>query len=307
MAAENQEDTVLDILERNDPEVTSAHIRLDGQFSDAQLAEALTGNPYISKLFLHLYRQQQQARWTALLQVLATKSSLRDIFLADIIPRKRCPAWVVTRFLEVIQQNINITNSFIENASSVVNIRFVSPDIDLPGILPITTALSHNEILDTLILARVKDSTIFHGLQQHGSWVLIWRQLRIFRLSGRPVPSWSIGRALGIVRIGFSTEYFEAVIAAIPQISRTTDLGLHIICDRTELLEAKARLLNALKRNYVLLHVETGFFDDQGEIIDRIDRTNSNRLSFYLNRNTKFAEWLENPESVPQTISGPKH
>jgi len=114
-------------------------------------------------------------------------------------------------------------------------------------------------------------------------------------------------RALGIVRIGFSTEYFEAVIAAIPQISRTTDLGLHIICDRTELLEAKARLLNALKRNYVLLDVETGFFDDQGEIIDRMDRTNSNRLSFYLNRNTKFAEWLENPESVPQTISGPKH
>jgi len=197
--------------------------------------------------------------------------------------------------------------SFIENASSVTDLSLQSPVIELSDIVPITTALDRNANLDRLTLTKVKDSILLPiltnlslsagtcplmlGLQETENFQAVLQ-------AASKLEHWG----LGIVSIAFSTEYFDAVIAAIPQI-QTKRLAFQIICNRAEVAEAKARLLNALKRNFVVRDAAAHFDDDaQGETIDTMDQTNSNRLSFYLNRNAKFAKWVENPALIPKAL-----
>jgi len=136
-AAAGQEDhtvvTVLDILLRNDPNVDEIKIPLTGQFSDAELAQALGQNPHITNVKLDEYEWTQHgARWPALLEEIATRSILEHMCPLETVslhlsPRPLSKQFNETRklnkrvFLSHLKLSGQAVANFIDNATSLNN------------------------------------------------------------------------------------------------------------------------------------------------------------------------------------------
>ena len=97
-------------LRQNDPERTRIRIWLHDERSDADLAQALEQNPFVTEIEIGLHGVQQQAHWNSLLGVIATRANLEEVTLQDAFnPEQRtAPVGLVHAILRAIQQNTTI-------------------------------------------------------------------------------------------------------------------------------------------------------------------------------------------------------
>jgi len=98
-----------------------------------------------------------------------------------------------------------------------------------------------------------------------------------------------------------SEEYFLVVITSIPLLKVKE---LVVLCiqggryDRQDTGRVQHSLLRAIRHNYSLRSLQatvggsSAFVDDQDE----------QRLGFYMERNKRLAQWVENPDSVPRSL-----
>jgi len=88
-----------------------------------------------------------------------------------------------------------------------------------------------------------------------------------------------------------SGENLQVLVENIPSM-KIRELGLDIMLPSNN---TKRQLLNAVKRNFSLRSLkETSDFGDL-----ELNLADHERLGFYFNRNEHFAEWTENPTTVP--------
>ena len=124
-------------LRENDPAGTRFAIVLRHETSDADLAQALEQNPFVTEIELSLVGEQR-AEWNSLLRVIATRANLGKVKLHDagITVYQKCTCRLVRSILQAIQQNAAIQNvelcwlrlptdisTFVDNASSITSFR----------------------------------------------------------------------------------------------------------------------------------------------------------------------------------------
>ena len=74
--------SVIEELRQNNPTRTCIWIRLRDETSDADLAQALQQNPFVTEIGLDL-EEEQRADWDSLLRVIATRANLETVKLQD--------------------------------------------------------------------------------------------------------------------------------------------------------------------------------------------------------------------------------
>ena len=113
-------------------ERTRIHIDLRYERSDADLAQALEQNPFVTEIELNL-EGEQRVDWNYLLRVIATRANLETVKLLDR-PHRNAPSALVRSILRAIQQNTTIRtvelnwlrlpadiSTFVDNASSITS------------------------------------------------------------------------------------------------------------------------------------------------------------------------------------------
>ena len=74
--------SVVQLLRQNNPARTSIWIELRDETSDADLAQALEQNPFVTDIVLDL-EGVQQTDWDSLLHVIAARANLEKVKLRD--------------------------------------------------------------------------------------------------------------------------------------------------------------------------------------------------------------------------------
>ena len=101
-------DGVIEKLRENDPARTRIDIRLyDDESSDADLAQALEQNAFITEINLGL-EGEQRVDWNHLLRVIATRANLETVKLWDSFVRRNVSAALIRSILLAMQQNTAI-------------------------------------------------------------------------------------------------------------------------------------------------------------------------------------------------------
>ena len=77
--------SVVERLLRNDPAITDISIHLRLEPSDADLAQALEQNPFVTEIDLNL-KGVRDTDWNSLLRVIATRANLETVKLHDAGP-----------------------------------------------------------------------------------------------------------------------------------------------------------------------------------------------------------------------------
>jgi len=189
--------SAVELLRRNDPERTFFRIELREETSDADLAQALEGNPFVTDLVLDLSFGERGGDWNSLLRVLATRVKLETVKLRDA---PVAAVALVGPFLQAIQQNPAIRSvdlqwarlptdisTFVDNASSITSFTLHSCDMEAAereqGARSLAVALQRNTNIQTLELNRLDDiftTTIFSSLRSNDSLkTLIFGSLRV--------------------------------------------------------------------------------------------------------------------------------
>jgi len=183
--------STVDRLRQNDPATTRIHIRLRNEASDADLAQALEQNPFITVIwvdFQHV-RNVQPTDWGSLLRVIATRETLVKINLEDSVYArvKDAPPALIRAFLQSIQQNTSIRHlhlrylclptdvaTFVDTASSITNFSLwecaMEPVQREQGTSDLAAALQRNTNIHTLQLHKMDDvciCSILQGLQSN--------------------------------------------------------------------------------------------------------------------------------------------
>ena len=167
--------TVVGALRRNDPERTRFCILLRDERSDADLAQALEQNPFVTDITLDL-DGVQRSDWTSLLRVIATRANLETVKLQGSVWRaeRSARAALVKSILQAIQQNTAIRSvdmrwlrlstdisTFVDNASSITSFSLYRCDMEPTerelGASSLAAALQHNTNIETLELSRLDD------------------------------------------------------------------------------------------------------------------------------------------------------
>jgi len=102
---------------------------------------------------------------------------------------------------------------------------------------------------------------------------------------------------IGNIIMGEFEDHLRELENAIP-LFRIKELTLDFLEESHE-EEIESRLLRALKRNYVVQNVRCSW---RGGKNNWLSETGQCRLNFYLNRNRKLAQWVENPKLVPRDL-----
>ena len=182
--------SVVEELRQNDPE-TSIIIYLRDERSDADLAQALEQNPFVTEIEIdfHFRGREQRADWDSLLRVIATRANLEAVTLKDAHdPEERtAPTELVRAFLRAIQQNTAIRrvqlrwlrlpsnfSTFVDNASSITSYSIFGCDMEAAGRQQggsdLAAALQRNTNIETLELSYLEDICaipILEGLRLH--------------------------------------------------------------------------------------------------------------------------------------------
>jgi len=199
--------SLVEELQRNDPETTEISIQLSEETSDADLAQALEQNSFVTKICIFLAGNQQAAAadWNSLLRVIATRANLEEVTVLDDFWafRRNVPVSALVRpILRAIQQNpairsvylkylrpITDISAFVDTASSISKFRFsgyfttVNTLVGnwmfaLPaaereqGARSLAVALQRNTNIETLDLSNLEDIyavPILEGLQSNTS------------------------------------------------------------------------------------------------------------------------------------------
>ena len=162
--------SVVQSLRQNNPARTRFYILLHRETSDADLAQALEQNPFVTEMELSLLGEQR-VDWTSLLRVIATRANLETVRVWDVTSAegRNAPAALVRSILRAIQQNSSIrkvdltqlrlpTNisSFVDNASSITSFRLYKCDMDpaerQQGARSLAAAIQRNTNIETLEL-----------------------------------------------------------------------------------------------------------------------------------------------------------
>jgi len=136
-------DGVVGLLRMNDPDNKAINIDLRLEPSDADLAQALEQNPFITDIVLNL-GGVQQTDWNSLLRVIATRANLETVKLLDRWHRN-APAALVPSILRAIQQNTTTRtveldrlhlpadiSTFVDNSPSITSFSLSWCDME-PG------------------------------------------------------------------------------------------------------------------------------------------------------------------------------
>ena len=178
--------SVIEKLRQNDPERTRIRIRLHDEPSDADLAQGLAQNPFVTEIILSL-EDVQQADWNSLLRVIAMQANLDTVRLQDAYDgeERTAPAGLVRAFLQAIQQNTAIrfvklwwlrlpTNisTVMDNMSSVTSFSLYKCDMEPSereqGAMELAAALQQNTSITNLRVDQLDDIytvPILEGLQ----------------------------------------------------------------------------------------------------------------------------------------------
>jgi len=172
--------SVIEKLRQNDPDKTAINIVLRDETSDADLAQALEQNPFVTTIRLDV-EGEQRAEWNSLLHVIATRDNLekvlvgdRDRVWADLSDAPAAPAALVPSILQAIQQNTAIQNVdlwslrlptnialFVNTASSIKTFSLCYCDMEPAereqGASSLAAALQRNRTIESLHLSRLKD------------------------------------------------------------------------------------------------------------------------------------------------------
>lgn len=218
---QQQEESVLEILRRNDPEVTNVKIDL-GQHSIAVvvgIAKALEQNDHVSDVKL-IFGQSlsHNAYFTRLGEVLAKRQKLRRILLAGVGKmdfRFPTSAPVFRRLLKCIQRNLWIENccfiqldisgkDFFSFASSSIisSLTFMNVHIKSSMIATVTSALQQEPFLSKYVW--------LDGLDDN-----LWLPLMTAIYNGpHPVENLALVHDYGTTRIPFDTFNVNAPLKA---------------------------------------------------------------------------------------------
>jgi len=165
--------SVVEELRQNNPATTEIRINLHDEPSDADLAQALQQNPFITDITLDL--SVQRAAWDSLLRAIATRVKLETVELWDAFdPEERNAPAAVRAILRAIQQNSSIRSvsltrlclpvdiaTFVENASSIESFTLQHCDMEAveqqQGTRELAAALQRNTNIKTLALWMLDD------------------------------------------------------------------------------------------------------------------------------------------------------
>ena len=183
--------SVVDLLRRNDPAIKFIHITLndDDDGPDADLAQALEQNPFVTEIVLSLEWEQQRADWNSLLRVIATRANLEKVILEDVVipttERSARVSALVKSILQAIQQNTAIRSvamrwlrlstdisTFVDNASSITSFKLYKCDGEQGASSDLAAALQRNTNIERLELNNLKDICaipILEGLRSNVS------------------------------------------------------------------------------------------------------------------------------------------
>jgi len=182
--------SAVDALRQNDPAMTGIIIRLRDEPSDADLAQALEQNPFITTMDLFLC-DARELGWNSLFQVIATRANLEKMFVrdADDFEERNAPAALVSAILRAIQQNSAVEtilllflclptdlSIFVDTASSITVLGLYYCDMEPSlereeGARDLAAALQRNTNIQTLRFDFIDEpyfiSSILHGLQSN--------------------------------------------------------------------------------------------------------------------------------------------
>ena len=171
--------SVIPVLRRRDPAATSIHVRLHFEASDADLAQALELNPFVTEVEVNLHMMVVRPHWPRLLRVIATRANLQSVTVND--GGTNVPIALIAAFLEAIQQNARVSfvrlwflhrlpanlSTFIDNAASIASLTLCFLDLEpvqsAQKTRDLAAALQRNTNIRTLKLAG-RDTTCFRAV-----------------------------------------------------------------------------------------------------------------------------------------------
>ena len=175
--------SVVEALRQNDPARKCITFFLGRETSDAELAEALEQNPFVTDVTFDL-DGEQGADWTSLLRVIATHANLETVNLQDAITagERNAPAGLVRSILRAIQQNTSMgsvklwwlrlpsnISPFLNNVSSIRSFKLFDCDMEPAereqGARSLAAALQRNTSIESLELGRLDDIYAFPILE----------------------------------------------------------------------------------------------------------------------------------------------
>jgi len=168
--------SVVQLLRRNDPGTIGVVIRLQEEPSDADLAQALEQNPFVTEITLDL-EGVQQTEWISLLRVISMRANLETVGVWDSLfsERRNAPVALVRSILRAIQQNTAIRSvemrwmsrlptdisMYVNTASFITSFHLNGCDMDpaerQQGIPSLAAALRQNTSIQTLRLSCLED------------------------------------------------------------------------------------------------------------------------------------------------------
>jgi len=298
--------SAVEALRGNDPETRPIYIWLRNESSDSDLAQALQQNPFVRCIAI-VFMGTNINDWPLLQQVIETKENLTSVLLvcSPVIPSADA---LVLPFLEAAH-----TNAAVEEIRLSV-FRFV-PGSEVFNFLCNTDfgekmlAFYYCDMVDpsqreqvarALAAANIKRLKIRYcnddhvGTEEFSSALL--------RNLGQHAP---ILTDLNL-DLDFDSPCDE--IAQFLQDTKTLQ-RFHLKCvSESQASTAALRqcLLCAIKKNFSLRVVAASFYPDRISLARPLfgdqETGQAQRLEFYLNRNERLEEWIENPVLVGQEV-----
>ena len=161
--------SIVEELRRNDPARKWIHIHLSYETSDADLAQALEQNSFVTEILVDVgLAGEQQTDWNSLLRVIAARANLEKVTLQDADDpgdRTAHTAGLVRAFLLAIQRNTAIRNvelrflrlptdisTFVDTASSITkfSLNDCEPSERQQGARSLAVALQRNKNIQSL-------------------------------------------------------------------------------------------------------------------------------------------------------------
>jgi len=284
-------------LRRNDPAIKRIRIVLQNETSDADLAQALEQNPFVTLIDTDMTNvPNANSDWGALLRVIAARETLESVTLrrVDIVAAHRdAPPTLVRAFLQSIQQNNSIRyvrlvslrlpteiSSFVEDTTTVKTLALwncsFSPSQREHATRDLSSAMQRNTSITLLLLGLSNEDCaipILHGLQSN----VILKRLSISgNLSDGTAhamhqlleSSTSIAQ-FDFTSVTFSGEMFRPVAQSLIQSPMVCALVFHFCQFRNEESTVLFRSILQEKRNLASLGLHLCTFEG-GQVHDAI-------------------------------------
>lgn len=324
--AQEQQESGLDILERNDPAQTKVHVALS-DYSDAALSRALQRNEWVKCLVLYLDGVDPAADYTQLCHAIEGHGTLTRIWVSGDSDATGFPASasVVLGLLDSIRGNSNIEECWLlhlENAGPALcryldNAEFTPKWLALVDIhvrsadlVRVSDALQKNNKIEYIALLQLPESHYLPIMKGLSNKVTPLRTMAI-SLKGIPSNTQAIFQAaakirllstLSVQNVPFPGTASASLVKVIPK-CQAKKFSVRILCSDTDASDAKQQLLVALKGNFsfrsVSFKYRPSLLREKSDMLNAADRQ---LVQFYSDRNDLYAQWVENPTMLPESL-----